>query len=127
MGQWTRVEHNNKVFLRVTNHTGQAEKNLLGPAGPSRFFSACPVWFVTRRNTSLLTSTIFLLLQQLIIQCDAYAVCYLHIKQIAISQERRAIWKNYRYVYTLRLIGPISYTGECDLIVHPRKYRKYIL
>ena len=22
-----------------------------------------------------------------------YAVCYLHIKQIAISQERRAIWK----------------------------------
>ena len=29
--------------------------------------------------------------QQLIIQCDVlYAVCYLHIKQIAISQERRA-------------------------------------
>ena len=27
------------------------------PAGPSRFFSACPVWFVTRRNTSLLFST----------------------------------------------------------------------
>ena len=26
-----------------------------------------------------------------------YAVCYLHIKQIAISQERRAIWKNYRW------------------------------
>ena len=24
---------NNEVFLRVTNHTGQAEKNLLGPAG----------------------------------------------------------------------------------------------
>ena len=24
-----------------------------------------------------------------------YAMCYLHIKQIAISQERRAIWKNY--------------------------------
>ena len=24
---------NHKVFLRVTNHTGQAEKNLLGPAG----------------------------------------------------------------------------------------------
>ena len=23
----------NEVFLRVTNHTGQAEKNLLGPAG----------------------------------------------------------------------------------------------
>ena len=33
MGQWTRVENNNEVFLRVTNHTGQAEKNLLGPAG----------------------------------------------------------------------------------------------
>ena len=25
------------------------------------------------------------------------AVCYLHIKQIAISRERRAIWKNYRW------------------------------
>ena len=34
--------------------------------------------------------------QQLIIQCDI-AVCYLHIKQIAISQERRAVWKNYRW------------------------------
>ena len=33
MGQWTRVENNNEVFLRVTNHTGQAEKNLLGPDG----------------------------------------------------------------------------------------------
>ena len=33
MGQWTRVENINEVFLRVTNHTGQAEKNLLGPAG----------------------------------------------------------------------------------------------
>ena len=27
-----------------------------------------------------------------------------------------------RYVYTLRLIGPISYPGECDLMVHTRKY-----
>ena len=26
------------------------------------------------------------------------------------------------YVYTLRLIGPISHPGECDLTVHPRKY-----
>ena len=26
-------KHSNEVFLRVTNHTGQAEKNLLGPAG----------------------------------------------------------------------------------------------
>ena len=43
----------------------------------------------------LITSTIFLLLQQLI--NVTYAVCYLHIKQIAISQERRAIWKNYRW------------------------------
>ena len=25
------------------------------------------------------------------------------------------------YIYTLRLIGPISYSGECDLMVHPRK------
>ena len=29
---------------------------------------------------------------------------------------------NLRYVYTLRLIGPISYPGGCDSIVHPRKY-----
>ena len=27
------MENNNEVFLRVTNHTGQPEKNLLGPAG----------------------------------------------------------------------------------------------
>ena len=33
MGQWTGVENSNEVFLRVTNHTGQAEKSLLGPAG----------------------------------------------------------------------------------------------
>ena len=33
MGQWTRVENNNEVFLRVTNHTGQAEKNLLWGRG----------------------------------------------------------------------------------------------
>ena len=35
MGQWTRVDNNNnnEVFVRVTNHTGQAEKNLLDPAG----------------------------------------------------------------------------------------------
>ena len=26
------------------------------------------------------------------------------------------------YLYTLRLIGPISYPGECDLMVHPRKH-----
>ena len=26
-------DNNNEVFLRVTNHTGQAEENLLGPAG----------------------------------------------------------------------------------------------
>ena len=28
MGQWTRVENNNEVFLRATNHTGQAEKKI---------------------------------------------------------------------------------------------------
>ena len=32
MGQWTRVEKSNEMFVRVTNHTGQAEKILLGPA-----------------------------------------------------------------------------------------------
>ena len=26
------------------------------------------------------------------------------------------------YVYTLRLIGPISYPGECDLMVQLQKY-----
>ena len=30
--------------------------------------------------------------QQLIFNVT-YAACYLHIKQIAISQERRALWK----------------------------------
>ena len=33
MGQWTRVENNNEVFLRVTNHTGQAEKIYLARLG----------------------------------------------------------------------------------------------
>ena len=32
-----------------------------------------------------------------------------------------------RYVYTLRLIGPISYPGECDLIGYPRKYSSHFL
>ena len=27
-----------------------------------------------------------------------------------------------RYVCTLRLIGPILYPGECDLMIHPQKY-----
>ena len=61
--------------------------------------------------------------QQLIMQCDVYAVCYLHIKQIAISQERRATWKNYEwssfihFMYTLtqtilksHLVPRLSYT-----------------
>ena len=30
------MENSNEVFLRVTNHTGQAEKNLLGLAGSSK-------------------------------------------------------------------------------------------
>ena len=29
MGQWTRVENNDEVFLRVTNHTGQVNFSLL--------------------------------------------------------------------------------------------------
>ena len=33
MGQWTHVENNNQVFVGVANHTGQIEKNLLGPDG----------------------------------------------------------------------------------------------
>ena len=32
------------------------------------------------------------------------------------------ILKQLSYVYTLRLIGPISYRGECDLMVHQQKY-----
>ena len=27
------------------------------------------------------------------------------------------------YIYTLRLIGSISYFGECDLMVHTQKHR----
>ena len=33
MGQCTRVENSNEMIFRGTNHTGKAEKNLLGPAG----------------------------------------------------------------------------------------------
>ena len=33
MVQGTRVQNSNEVFLEVTNHTGQAEKNLLGLGG----------------------------------------------------------------------------------------------
>ena len=37
---------NNEVFLRVTNHTGQAEKNLLGPAGiRTRAFGLLVRWY----------------------------------------------------------------------------------
>ena len=35
--------------------------------------------------------------QQLIIQCDIQYAVHVHIKQIAISQERRATWKKYRW------------------------------
>ena len=45
MGQWTRVENNNEVFLRVTNHTGQAEKNLLGQVS---FDDQLPTWPVAQ-------------------------------------------------------------------------------
>ena len=38
-------------------------------AGPSRFFSACPVWFVTRRNTSLLYIYIFLNTVSISVDC----------------------------------------------------------
>ena len=33
MGQWTGVEKSDDMFLRVKNHPGQSEKNVLGPAG----------------------------------------------------------------------------------------------
>ena len=32
------------------------------------------------------------------------------------------VQKLLKYVYTLRLIGSISYPGECDLMVHSRKH-----
>ena len=33
MGRCTRVENSNEMIFRGTNHTGQAEKNLLGRLG----------------------------------------------------------------------------------------------
>ena len=36
-------------------------------------------------------------------------MCYLHIKQIAISQERRAIWKSYRW-------GPLSFQDNLNFL-----------
>ena len=40
-------------------------------------------------------------------------------------KDRRAI--SLSYGYTPRLIGPISYPGECDLMVHPQKYSVTLL
>ena len=34
-------------------------------------------------------------------------------------------WRVLSYVYTLRLIGPISYPGECDLMFHPQKVQRH--
>ena len=41
------------------------------------------------------------------------------------ARKRHRIYKICRlngYVYTLRLIGPISYPNECDFMIHPQKY-----
>ena len=47
-----------------------------------------------------------------------------------ISLSRRDLYVS-SYVYILRLIGPISYPGECDLMIHSWKYivfsHEYIL
>ena len=54
MGRWTRVENNNEMFVRVTNHTGQVEKNLLGRLGfepatfSSNFDDQLPTWPVAK-------------------------------------------------------------------------------
>ena len=60
----------------------QSKLSLLGVIRQILYLLRSFVWLC------LITSTIFNV---------TYAVCYLHIKQIAISQERRAIWKNYRW------------------------------
>ena len=36
-----------------------------------------------------------------------YAVCYLHIKQIATSRQRRVIWKNYRCRWSSFIISRV--------------------
>ena len=53
-GTVTRVENNNEVFLRVTNHTGQVYLSSVSALSVMTNHT-CPVWFVTRRNTSLLS------------------------------------------------------------------------
>ena len=55
MGQWTRVEKSNEMFLQVTNHTGQAEKNLLGPAG----IRTCDLRLVVRCLTNWATGQVW--------------------------------------------------------------------
>ena len=54
MGQWTRVENNNVVFLRVTNHTGQGKKNLLGRLG----FEPATFGLLVRRSTNWATGQV---------------------------------------------------------------------
>ena len=40
---------------------------------------------------------------------------------IPINTSWIALMQPLSYVYTLRLIGPISYPGKCDLMIHTRK------
>ena len=49
MGQWTHVENDNEVFLIVANHTGEVEKNVLGPAG----FEPATYGLLVRCSTNL--------------------------------------------------------------------------
>ena len=63
----------------------QSKLSLLGIIKTNTPYMRSFVWLC------LITSTIFLLL---LLFNVTYAACYLHIKQIAISRERRAIWKN---------------------------------
>ena len=57
--------------------------------------------------------------------------CNFRLKKINVSRLLRKeflsafslmLSKLLSFVYALRLIGPISYYGECDLMVYPRKY-----
>ena len=41
---------------------------------------------------------------------------------IPINTSWIALMQPLSYVYTLRLIGPISYPGKCDLMIHTRKH-----
>ena len=86
MGQWTRVENSNDVFLRVTNHTLCSSTSLMFIHLPLIYFAPPPRLLIDFKNSKWLTYFCILL-------CICY--CFSHLIGL-----RSVTWLSLFYKFT---------------------------